>query len=53
MDHIIVTDANDGTPFKHQFGKLLVGTIAGFLASKMAEKVYVAAVKTMEARKAA
>lgn len=38
IGHIVKT--NKSLPFKHKFGKLAVGTVAGFLATELAEKVY-------------
>jgi hypothetical protein len=37
---IEVVEVNNTLPLKHQFGKLLVATIAAFLATKLAEKSY-------------
>jgi hypothetical protein len=39
-------------PLKHQFGKLMVGSIAAFTANQMAEKAYDAALRAYRARKA-
>jgi len=30
----------DGVPFKHQFGKLVVGGVAGMVATTIAERLY-------------
>lgn len=38
-DQVTVTQTAE-LPIKHQLGKLLIGVIAGFIATKMAEKSY-------------
>lgn len=38
-------------PLKHQFGKLMVSSIAGFGASKLAENAYDAILRARRARK--
>lgn len=38
-------------PLKHQFGKLMVGSIAAFGANKLAEHAYDAVLRARRARK--
>lgn len=38
-------------PLKHQVGKLALGTIAGFIAGKLAEKAYNATLEYYRTRK--
>jgi hypothetical protein len=33
---------DDELPLQHKFGKLMVGTIAGFIATELAKKAYMA-----------
>lgn len=46
-DTLVVED----TPVVHQFGKLMVGSIAGFAASKLSDRIYDGAVRAYRARK--
>jgi hypothetical protein len=40
-----------GLPLKHQLGKLLLGTVAGFAATKLTEKGYDAVLNCMNTKK--
>lgn len=42
MDEIEVTIGTTGEPIQHKLAKLVLGTVAGFLASEGVKKVYTA-----------
>jgi len=47
---IEIIEVSDALPLKHQFGKLLVATVAAFAASKAAEKAYTATLTMIKNR---
>ena len=46
----IVETVTSTLPLKHKFGKLVVGTLAGFVASELAQKAYDVALKRIRNR---
>lgn len=50
-DEVIYVEEHN-EPFIHKAGKLMLGTLAGFLATAAAEKLYDVALEAIRARKA-
>ena len=48
---IEIVEISDALPLKHQFGKLLFGTIVAFAATKLADKVYLTGLDKIHAMK--
>ena len=49
----IIKKSDSSLPIKHQLGKLILGTLAGFAASALAEKGYDIALECHRLRKTA
>jgi hypothetical protein len=42
-DDIVVVNTVEVLPLRHQFGKMALGTVAAFVATKLADKAYIMA----------
>jgi hypothetical protein len=52
MDVTVETTESEREPVVHQFGKLMVGSIAAFAADKLANKAYDKTLAVIRSRKA-